>query len=365
MHVALIVLRGAFVAVAAGVGLSVLTAPALAEMAAPWPWVIFVSIIVGSFVIIGVDAAVPRKRIELITCVYFGIIVGLFLTYVLGQAISPLMMDKEFNPHRSWPLIQMVLGVSICYICISLLMQTKDDFRFIIPYVEFAKEIKGVRPYVLDTSVVIDGRIADVVETGIFDNQLIMPRFVLSELQGIADSNDKLRRARGRRGLDVLNRLRNNTEVDLQIYDRELPELTGQPVDMKLVLLAKHLEGKVVTGDFNLNKVARLHNVPVINLNDIANALKPIYIPGESLDVRIVKQGEEHGQGVGYLDDGTMIVVEGGREAVGKTVHITVTSTLQKSAGRMIFGRLERTPPSSSPSERETGEVVARAPRQS
>jgi uncharacterized protein YacL len=274
-------------------------------------------------------------------------------------------MDKEFNPNRYWVLIQMVLGVSLCYICISLLMQTKDDFRFIIPYVEFAKEIKGVRPYVLDTSVVIDGRIADVVETGVFDNQLIMPRFVLSELQGIADSNDKLRRARGRRGLDVLNRLRNNTEVDLQIYDRELPELAGQPVDMKLVLLAKHLEGKVVTGDFNLNKVARLHNVPVINLNDIANALKPIYIPGESLDVRIVKQGEEPGQGVGYLDDGTMIVVEGGREAVGKTVHISVTSTLQKSAGRMIFGRLERTPSTASPSERETSEVASRVPRHS
>lgn len=342
LHVALIVLRGAFVAVAAGIGLSVLNAPALAELAPPWPWVVFVSIVLGAVGLIVLDAAIPRKRIELITCVYFGIIVGLFLTYVLGQAISPLMMDKEFNPNKYWVLIQMVLGVSLCYICISMLLQTKDDFRFIIPYVEFAKEIKGARPYVLDTSVVIDGRIADVVETGVFDNQLVMPRFVLSELQGIADSSDKLRRSRGRRGLDVLNRLRNNPDVDLQIYDRELPELAGQAVDMKLVLLAKHLEGKVVTGDFNLNKVARLHSVPVINLNDIANALKPIFIPGESLDVRIVKQGEESGQGVGYLDDGTMIVVEGGREAIGRTVHIVVTSTLQKSAGRMIFGRYDR-----------------------
>jgi uncharacterized protein YacL len=343
LQVALIVLRGAFVAVAAGIALSVLNAPALAELAAPWPWVIFVSIILGAMALIALDAAFPRKRIELITCIYFGIIVGLFLTYVLGQAISPLMMDKDFNPNKYWVLIQMVLGVSLCYICISLLMQTKDDFRFIIPYVEFAKEIKGARPYVLDTSVVIDGRIADVVETGVLDNQLIMPRFVLSELQGIADSNDKLRRARGRRGLDVLNRLRNNPDVDFQIYDRELPELAGQPVDMKLVLLAKHLEGKVVTGDFNLNKVARLHNVPVINLNDISNALKPIFIPGESLDVRIVKQGEEEGQGVGYLDDGTMIVVQGGRDSIGQTVHITVTSVLQTSAGRMIFGRCDRT----------------------
>jgi uncharacterized protein YacL len=173
----------------------------------------------------------------------------------------------------------------------------------------------------------------------VLDNQLIMPRFALSELQGIADSSDKLRRARGRRGLDILNRLRNNEGVDLKIYDRELPEMAGQPVDMKLVLLAKHLEGKIVTGDYNLNKVARLHNVPVINLNDIANSLKPVFLPGESLGVRIVKAGEEIGQGVGYLDDGTMIVVEGGRDHIGKEVRISVTSVLQTSAGRMIFGK--------------------------
>ena len=171
------------------------------------------------------------------------------------------------------------------------------------------------------------------------DNQLIMPRFVLAELQGIADSADKLRRARGRRGLDILNRLRNNDSIDLKIYDRELPEMDGQPVDMKLVLLAKHLEGKIVTGDYNLNKVARLHNVQVINLNDIANSLKPVFLPGESLAVRIVKPGEEVGQGIGYLDDGTMIVVEGGRDYIGKEVKVNVTSVLQTSAGRMIFGK--------------------------
>ena len=220
-----------------------------------------------------------------------------------------------------------------------MLIQTKDDFRFIIPYVEFSKEVKGVRPLVLDTSVVIDGRIADVVDTGILDTQLVMPRFVLAELQAIADSTDKMRRARGRRGLDVLNKLRNKPNVDFTVYERELPEMTGQPVDMKVVLLADHLEGKVVTGDYNLNKVARIHNVPVINLNDIANALKPVFLPGESVQVKIVKPGEESTQGVGYLDDGTMIVVEGGREYIGRMVDIDVTSVLQTSAGRMVFGR--------------------------
>jgi uncharacterized protein YacL len=198
-----------------------------------------------------------------------------------------------------------------------------------------------LKPFILDTSVVIDGRIADVVETKIFDSQLIMPRFVLAELQNIADSADRSRRSRGRRGLDVLHKLRSSDKVDLQMYDRELPEFAGHPVDLKLVMLAKHLDGKIVTNDYNLNKVAQVQGVDVINLNDLANALKPVFLPGESLDVRIVKPGEEPGQGVGYLDDGTMIVVEGGREHLNKTVKIAVTSVLQTSAGRMIFGRYD------------------------
>jgi uncharacterized protein YacL len=189
--------------------------------------------------------------------------------------------------------------------------------------------------------VVIDGRIADVVAAGVLDSQLIMPRFVIGELQAIADSADRLRRSRGRRGLDILNKLRNNPEVDLDIYDRELPEFAGQPVDLKLVLLAKHLEGKLVTNDYNLNKVARLHGVGVINLNDVANALKPVFLPGERVEVRLVKPGEEPGQGVGYLDDGTMVVVESGREHLGESVAVAVTSVLQTSAGRMVFGRFD------------------------
>jgi uncharacterized protein YacL len=145
----------------------------------------------------------------------------------------------------------------------------------------FPKKSKGLKPYILDTSVVIDGRIADLVETCILDNPLIMPRFVLVELQAIADSGDKMRRSRGRRGLDILQRLRNSKNVELKMYDRDHPDMADQPVDMKLVLLAKALEGKVVTGDYNLNKVARLHNVPVVNLNDVANSLKPVFLPGE------------------------------------------------------------------------------------
>ncbi|WP_254513007.1 PIN/TRAM domain-containing protein [Anatilimnocola floriformis] len=302
------------------------------------PWLIFVGILGLAGAVIGADIFIPRKQIDIISGVYFGLLIGTFLTYMFMLALQPLLGPLPENK-LAHDVAQLLIGMILCYTCISVLLQTKDDFRFIIPYVEFAKEVKGLKPYILDTSVVIDGRIADLAETNILDSQLIMPRFVLGELQAIADSSDKLRRARGRRGLDMLNKLRNNPAVDLKIFDRELPELANQAVDMKLVLLAKHLGGKVVTGDYNLNKVAKLHNVQVVNLNDISNSLKPVFLPGESVAVRIVKAGEEMGQGVGYLDDGTMIVVEGGRDHVGKEVKISVTSVLQNSAGRMIFGK--------------------------
>ncbi len=334
----LIILRVVFVLVTAGVGVQLIQSGELYSDNPYTPAAAFAGILLLAACVIAADSLVRRKRIDTISAVYLGLIVGLFLTYVLRLALSPMLPAKS----PIMPYIELMMGTVLCYTCISLLLQTKDDFRFIIPYVEFVKEVKGLKPYILDTSVVIDGRIADVIETRVLDNQLIMPRFVIAELQGIADSSDKLRRSRGRRGLDILNRLSNNHDVDFKIHDRELPEFAGQPVDIKLVLLAKYLQGKVVTNDYNLNKVARLHGVGVINLNDLANALKPIVLPGEGLEVRIVKIGEEPGQGVGYLDDGTMVVVEHGRDHVNQTVRIAVTSVLQTSAGRMIFGRYEQ-----------------------
>lgn len=342
----LVILRCVFILVAAGVGFQIIQSDALPKEPAYVPWLVVGGLILLAATVITIDVFAGRKRLDTITAVYFGLIIGLFLTYVLTIALSPWLVPDTPKKTNWGPWATLILGMVLCYTCISILMQTKDDFRFIIPYVEFAKEIKGLKPYVLDTSVVIDGRIADVVETRIIDNQLIMPQFVISELQGIADSSDKLRRGRGRRGLDILNRLRSDPKVDLVVFDRELPQFAGQPVDQKLVLLAKHLEGKVVTNDYNLNKVAKLHNVGVINLNDLSNALKPIFMPGETLQVRIMKPGEESGQGVGYLEDGTMVVIEGGREHVGENVGALVTSVLQTSAGRMVFGRFEhRVPP--------------------
>jgi uncharacterized protein YacL len=337
---ALVILRCVFLAVAIALGFRLAQSPMLEGSYGWLTWVAFFGVIIGAVGVLAGDFSIRRKRLDTITAVDFGTIIGLFLNYVFQLALSPLLPQK--NAYLAdW--IQLAIGTVLCYSCISVLLQTKDDFRFIIPYVEFAKEVKGLKPYVLDTSVVIDGRIADIVETRVIDNQLIMPQFVIAELQAIADSNDKLKRNRGRRGLDILNRLRSDPKVDLMIYDRELPEFAGQPVDQKLVLLAKNLEGKVVTNDYNLNKVAKLHNVGVINLNDIANSLKPVFLPGESVDVRIVKMGEEAGQGVGYLEDGTMVVIEGGRDHVGEQVAAVVTSVLQTSAGRMVFGRYVKT----------------------
>jgi len=184
--------------------------------------------------------------------------------------------------------------VICCYIAISTLLQTKDEFRFIIPYVEFSKQLKGAKPLVLDTSVIIDGRIADICDTGVIDTKMIVPRFVLQELQGIADSSDKIKRNRGRRGLDILKKMQSNPKVELQMHEGNLAELRDvQKVDERLVVLAKVLGARVVTNDFNLNKISQLQGVDVINLNELSNALKLVALPGENLTIRIVKQAAE------------------------------------------------------------------------
>ena len=334
----LIILRCVFLLCAGGVSAIINASLNTASSNEAMPWLVFTGVMALAVVVVIGDIYAPRKRIDTITSVYFGVLVGVLLTYVFSIALAPLLQQTFNAPPLT---VQLVIALVLCYVCTSVLLQTKDDFRFLIPYVEFVREVKGFKPLVLDTSVVIDGRIADLVSTGVFDNQLIMPRFALSELQAIADSGDKLRRIRGRRGLDVLNRMRADENVDLMIFDRELPELAGQTVDLKLVLLAKHLEGKVVTGDFNLNKVAKLHNVAVINLNEISNSLRPVFLPDEIFRLKVIKAGEGPEQGVGYLDDGTMVVIEGARNRIGDELEVRVTSTLQTNAGKMIFTKFE------------------------
>lgn len=284
------------------------------------------------------DIVFRNKRLDLISAIYFGLLVGTLLAYLLTVALQPITM-----PNETRHIVVSLLVIVLPYICISLLLQTKDDFRFVIPYVEFAKEVKGGRPLILDSSALIDGRIADIMDTNILDTELLVPSFVLQEVQEIADSNDKMRRTRGRRGLDVLTKLQQNPKVEVRMYEVKEKDLGGESVDQRIVALAKRLGGRVVTNDFNLNKVASVQGVDVINLNDVANALKPRYLPGETLRIRVLREGESFGQGVGYLDDGTMVVCEQGAGFIGREVEVTVTSVLQNSAGRMIFGRVAGT----------------------
>jgi uncharacterized protein YacL len=306
--------------------------------------VAFAAIFLFSLACVAGDISIRNKQITTLSAVYFGLLLGLVLGALFSMALEPFLGGDSRFRDLAQP-VRFLITVICCYFAVSTLLQTKDEFRFIIPYVEFSKQLKGARPLVLDTSVIIDGRIADICDTRIIDTKLIVPRFVLQELQRIADSADKLKRNRGRRGLDILKRMQNNPKVELQVHEANLTELRDvDKVDERLVIFAKVLGARVVTNDYNLNKIAQLQGVDVINLNEVANSLKSVALPGELLTVRVVKAGDQIGQGVGYLDDGTMVVVEQGRSAIGQEVGITVTSVLQTNAGRMIFGRIDSRP---------------------
>ena len=216
---------------------------------------------------------------------------------------------------------------------------------------------------ILDTSVIIDGRIADICETGFMDGTLVIPQFVLKELQLVADSSDSMKRNRGRRGLDILQKIQKMSGVDVTISDMDFPEV--REVDLKLIELARALQGKIVTNDFNLNKVAQLRGVEVLNINELANSLKPVVLPGEIMKVFILKEGKEYNQGVAYLDDGTMVVVDNARKMIGKTIDVVVTSVLQTTAGKMIFGRFiepavaaQAVPPGAGDRRRSSGAIT-------
>ncbi len=202
----------------------------------------------------------------------------------------------------------------------------------------FVEPTSGKNYKILDTSVIIDGRIADISETGFLEGVLVIPQFILQELQHIADSPDPIKRNRGRRGLEILHKIQKRVDIQVEIHERDFPKI--KEIDAKLVELGKHLQAKLITNDFNLNKVAELQGVPVLNVNQLANALKPVVLPGEVMEVLVLKEGKEYGQGIAYLDDGTMIVIDNAKKLIGKTVGVAVTSVLQTTAGRMIFGQL-------------------------
>ena len=289
------------------------------------------------------DLLTPKKELAALAGVFFGLLVGMLITLALAPVVDMIAASYRIElTKEAVYAIKWIMGICICYLVISIVMRTKDDVRFVIPYVEFAKHTKGARPLVLDTSVIIDGRIADLYRSKLFDAPLLVPRFVLNELQLIADSADKLKRNRGRRGLDILKEMQVNPMIDVEIDDTNIPETEDvKGVDQKLIIFSKHCDGRLATTDYNLSKVAQVREIDVLNINDLANSLKAIALPGEAMSVRIVKAGEEAEQGIGYLDDGTMIVVEGARNKIGRDINISITSSLQTSAGKMIFGKFE------------------------
>lgn len=329
----LLIIRVSFLVACAGSIATYVNQTSAPEIIKEHPFLWFLGFLVLSQSFTLVDMLVKRKDITVVSAIYFGLMIGFLLSFLLKEAIEPLMTNSPFRKSTD-----LLITLTLPYLCISLLLQTRNDFRFLIPYVEFSRELKGGKPLILDSSALIDGRIADVIDTKILDTQMIVPQFILHEIQDIADSNDKMRRTRGRRGLEVLSKLQNNPAAEIRMMETGT-ENESRSVDHRLVALAKEMGGRVVTNDFNLNKVASLQGVDVVNLNDVANALKPRYLPGERLNIKVVKEGEAAGQGVGYLDDGTMVVCESANHLIGKDIDVIVTSVLQSSAGRMIFGR--------------------------
>lgn len=302
-----------------------------------WPAIAAAIGFLTAFIIIFAEFSMRKISLSGLTAGVFGLIFGLLMAKLITDSFILQSMSK-WNETIAM-IMQVILTLIFCYLGMTLAIRGKDEFSLIIPYIKFTRQDKRDDITILDTSVIIDGRIADLCDTKFIGGRFIVPRFVLRELQQIADSSDSLKRNRGRRGLDILNKVQKNPNIDVKIHEEDFPELTE--TDSKLVKLAKLLNGRVFTNDYNLNKIAELQGVAVLNINELTNALKPVMLPGEKIELKIIKEGKESNQGIGYLDDGTMIVVEGGRHLIGQTRGVIVTSILQTTAGRMIFAKLE------------------------
>lgn len=285
-----------------------------------------------------IESKLQKTPVRDILYGFLGLLMGLIVANLFVRAFMTIPFIGRYLP--------MVTNVILGYLGASIALKKKEEisglFTSASMYFNQKKNkgnpvVKWGEPKILDTSVIIDGRIADICKTGFIEGTLLIPNFVLEELRHIADSADVLKRNRGRRGLDILNRIQKELKMNVEIYEGDFEDIAE--VDSKLVKLAQIIDGKIITNDFNLNKVAELQKVEVLNINELANAVKPIVLPGEQMTVQVIKDGKENGQGVAYLDDGTMIVVDGGKKHIGETIGVLVTSVLQTAAGRMIFAK--------------------------
>ncbi|MEK6715662.1 MAG: PIN domain-containing protein [Candidatus Omnitrophota bacterium] len=282
-------------------------------------------------IVIFLERGMRRVSVRGLSSVVFGLLLGLIVAKLVSDALEILQPSMAF-------FTRIISTLVFCYLGMAFALRGREDFNLIIPYVRLRRYEQNEDLVILDTSTIIDGRITDICKTKFIFARLIIPRFVLNELQQIADSADYIKRQRGRRGLEILHTMQKNSVLNITIHEDDFPET--QEVDAKIVKLAKLLDAKVITLDFNLNRVAEIQGVTVLNINELTNALKPVVYPGETMEVKLIKEGKEHNQAVAYLDDGTMIVIEDGRRLLGQTVRAEVTSVLQTQAGRMIFAKL-------------------------
>ncbi|MFA5164781.1 MAG: PIN domain-containing protein [Candidatus Omnitrophota bacterium] len=292
-----------------------------------------VGVVIAGIIIL-LEYSTKRISVKGLSSAVFGIVFGILFAWLIIGVFKLIPMEDDIRAEFNGLLI-----LIFAYLGMVMAVRGKDEFNIIIPYVKLKREGQREEIALLDTSVIIDGRIADICNTKFIQGILIIPRFVLKELQQIADSADPIKRNRGRRGLDMLNKIRKSGAVEVKIHEDDFPDINE--VDAKLIKLAKLLTAKVFTNDYNLNKIAELQGVAVLNINELANALKPVVIPGELMEVKIVKEGKEYNQAVAYLDDGTMVVIDNAKQLIGHTAKVLVTSVLQTAAGRMIFAKVE------------------------
>ncbi len=315
--------------------LSVITA---AYHLRPFHWSSWISSLVGAalaFAFVFIETRLRKASLKRLIGAVVGGIFGVTGALIISHLLSLTSLEKA-----SISYVQVTLLMLLGYVGLVVGASKGDLLNLAAMGGLFSAERQGRKTSkILDTSVIIDGRIADICDTGFIEGPLLLPQFVLRELQLVADSTDPQKRNRGRRGLDVMQRIQKTASVQVQIVEEDFPQV--REVDLKLIELAKKIEGKILTNDFNLNKVAQLQHVPVLNINELANALKPVVLPGEIMRVFILKEGKEYNQGVAYLDDGTMVVVDNAKKMISKTIDISVTSVLQTTAGKMIFGKYE------------------------
>ncbi len=301
-------------------------------------WIPVLTALVLAGVFLAVDLLTPRKKISMISGVVFGLMAGLMVAWVFSTIIDLVVRSWDLELDSIISAVKVLLGVSFGYLGITMVLQTQDEFRLVIPYVEFAKQMRGPTPLVLDTSALIDARIADIAASGLVQQTVVIPEFVLEELQLLADSRDRMKRNKGRRGLDIASKLQRMSGVDVMIDSSPVQK---KAVDLALVELCTRMPGMLVTLDVALMRIATIQQIDVLNINDLANALKPVVIPGKMISVELIKPGEQHGQAVGYLEDGTMVVAEDGYPYIGQMRDLVITSSMQTAAGRLLFARVD------------------------